>query len=85
MSGINCRGTKCRGTKSRDTGYLYNASHERLFRGALSVAKQVKRKVFKLHVHTETQVISPAASHFGVQEECYSKVQDPLHKRLVLG
>jgi len=31
--------------------------------------------------YVETQVISSVASHSGVQEECHSKVQDPLQQR----
>jgi len=31
--------------------------------------------------YVEMQVISPVASHSGVQDECHSRVQDPLQQR----
>ena len=59
-------------------GYLYITSHRRLFRGALSMTGRWKERSSN---NVETQVISPVASHSGVQEERHSRVQDPLQER----
>src|SRR6218665_3621038 len=59
-------------------GYLYSASRRRLFRGALSVTDRGKEQSSN---YVETQVMSPVASHSGVQEEYHSKVQDPQPQR----
>jgi len=54
-------------------GYLYSASRRRLFRGTLSVTGKWKEKSSN---YVGTQMMFPVASHFGVQEEYHSKVQD---------
>jgi len=59
-------------------GYLYSASHRRLFKDALCVTGRWKERSSN---YVGDQVISPVASHSGVQEECHSKVQDPLQQR----
>src|SRR6218665_2341973 len=59
-------------------GYLYSASHRRLFRGALGMTGRRKEEPSN---YVETRVISPVASHSGVQDECHSRVQDPQQQR----
>jgi len=52
---------------------LYGYFYRRLFRDSLSMTGMWK----KSSNCEEMQVISPVASHSGVQEECHSRVQDP--------
>jgi len=54
---------------------LYSASQRRLLRDPLSVTSRRKERSSN---YVETQVVSALASHSGVQEECHSKVQEPL-------
>jgi len=56
-------------------GYLYSAPNRKLLSGALDIREGRWKEKFSNYI--ETQVISPVASHSGVQEECHSRVKDP--------